>query len=172
MKKNVLSLILVFLVACASTSTPNWFNNIPVKDGILVAHGTATSPKMQQAINQAKLQGRAEIGNIIESSVSGIMENAFDEQRDKVKIDQYKEYLLQELDAMLNYSQIIKQEIKKEKGDFVAYVRIELDQGAADERLLKQIEADKELYEELKANDMIKNMQKRIEDYRKRKSAN
>ena len=57
----------------------------------------------------------------------------------------------------------------REKGLFRAYVLLEYDLGAANDRLLAKIKSDKELYDEIKVTELYKEMEEKVEAYRKRR---
>ena len=66
-----------------------------------------------------------------------------------------------------------KQEVVTE-GDnyFRAYVLLEWDEGKAHQRALQKIKANKEIYDAVKASDMIQEMEDKVEAYRQRHGMN
>ena len=65
-----------------------------------------------------------------------------------------------------------KKELLEEKSNtqniFRSYILIEWDEGAANKRLLDQIQADKELYDAMRATDLLNEMEEKVEAYRNR----
>ena len=49
------------------------------------------------------------------------------------------------------------------------FVLIELDENAAQDKLLAQIKADQQLYDAIKASELIDEMEQKVEAYRQRK---
>ena len=56
------------------------------------------------------------------------------------------------------------------RGDdiFRAYVLIEWDEGAAQERFLNKIKSEKEIYEAIRATELFDEMESKVEKYRER----
>ena len=49
------------------------------------------------------------------------------------------------------------------------FVLVELDENAAQDKLLAQIKADQQLYDAIKASELIDEMEQKVEAYRQRK---
>ena len=169
MKNTVLSLFLIFLMAC-SASIPNWYNKLPDKTDFLYAAGTERGDEIQNAVDEATAIAVANLGRMVETEISGMQARAQEEIRDRTSVDSFTNVQEEIYSVSLKDWRVAKQEIVKDKGLHRAYVLVEWNQAAAQERLLKQIEQDKQLYEAMRASDLMKEMQQKVEDYRKRKA--
>jgi len=49
------------------------------------------------------------------------------------------------------------------------FVLVEFDENAANEKLLAQIKADQQLYDAIKASELVDEMEQKVEEYRQRK---
>ena len=48
------------------------------------------------------------------------------------------------------------------------FVLVELDENAAQDKLLSQIKADQQLYDAIKASELVDEMEKKVEEYHQR----
>ena len=66
-----------------------------------------------------------------------------------------------------------EKEIQVENSDgtriYRAFVLVEFDENAAQKKLLVQIKADQQLYDAIKAAELIEEMEQKVEAYRQRK---
>ncbi len=142
--------------------------NLPQKDGFVYAAGTERGDEIQNAVDEARLIAVGVLGQQLETEMNGVVARAQEEINDKGAIDNFKN--TQESIYSVNVSdyKIAKQEIVNDKKLYRAYVLIEYDMNAAQQKLLSKIKADQVLYEAMRATELFDEMEKKVEAYRKR----
>ncbi len=194
MKKTLLSLLTVVvtlcLISCGSAggpdlspeptrkvmkNIPDWFLNTPLKEGFRYETATATSQDLQLAINKATLDAASRLAATIQSEMEGYTKRVQEETglgSDSDILDRYSQTQGQIIATALQDYIVAKKEILEEKSTtqdiFRAYILIEWDEGAANKRLLAQIQADKELYDAIRATELLNEMEEKVEAYRQR----
>lgn len=194
MKKILLSLLTVVvtlcLISCGSVggpdlspeptrkvmkNIPDWFLNTPSKEGFRYETATATSQDLQLAINKATLDAASRLAATIQSEMEGYTKRVQEETglgSDSDILDRYSQTQGQVIATALQDYIVAKKEILEEKSTtqdiFRAYILIEWDEGAANKRLLAQIQADKELYDAIRATELLNEMEEKVEAYRQR----
>ena len=90
-------------------------------------------------------------------------------------LDRYSQTQGQIIATALQDYVVAKKQIMEEKSNnqniFRAYILLEWDEGAANKRLLDKIKADKEIYDAIRASELMEEMESKVEAYRKRKEA-
>jgi|TARA_Y100000310_G_scaffold342196_1_gene444229 hypothetical protein len=159
----------VLLIGCAA-SIPSWYNKLPQKKGFKYAVGTERGDEIQNAVDEAT---RIAVRNIAQqngSEISGNILRAQDEVDDKTQIDNFVSVQEEVFSLELRDWQVIKQEIKKDGRNFHrAFVLVEWDANAAQDRLLQRIKNDEKLFKALKTTALYEDMEKKVEEYRKRR---
>lgn len=194
MKKILLSLLTVVvtlcLISCGAVggpdltpeptrkvmkNIPDWFLNTPSKEGFRYETATATSQDLQLAINKATLDAASRLAATIQSEMEGYTKRVQEETglgSDSDILDRYSQTQGQVIATALQDYIVAKKEILEEKSTtqdiFRAYVLIEWDEGAANKRLLAQIKADKEVYDAIRATELLNEMEEKVEAYRQR----
>ena len=194
MKKTLFGLLTVVvtlcLISCGSVggpdlspeptrkvmkNIPDWFLNTPSKEGFRYETATATSQDLQLAINKATLDAASRLAATIQSEMEGYTKRVQEETglgSDSDILDRYSQTQGQVIATALQDYIVAKKEILEEKSTtqdiFRAYVLIEWDEGAANKRLLAQIKADKEVYDAIRATELLNEMEEKVEAYRQR----
>lgn len=167
---TITMLIALLFVGCAGNmpKIPKWYLNLPQKDGFVYAAGTERGDEIQNAVDEARLIAVGVLGQQLETEMNGVVARAQEEINDKGAIDNFKN--TQESIYSVNVSdyKIAKQEIVNDKKLYRAYVLIEYDMNAAQQKLLSKIKADQVLYEAMRATELFDEMEKKVEAYRKR----
>ena len=87
-------------------------------------------------------------------------------------LDRYSQTQGQIIATTLKDYQVVKKELLEEKSNnqniFRSYILLEWDEGAANKRLLDQLKADKNIYDAIRATDLLNEMETKVEAYRKR----
>tara|TARA_B100000029_G_scaffold142542_1_gene137743 strand:- start:769 stop:1380 length:612 start_codon:yes stop_codon:yes gene_type:complete len=193
-KHSILYLILVLVVInCGAKSGPNlspdaskktimsspdWFLNPPYKEGFKSNASSATSQDMQLAIDKARTSASTTLAGMIESEWNALIKRLQEEtglEENSKLIDQFSSTQEQVISKRLNDINVSKREVMEEKTDdgkkiYRAYVLVEYDEGAAQKRMLEQIKADEQLYNAMRATELYEEMNKKVEEYRKRYS--
>ena len=154
---------------------PDWFLNTPTKDGFRYETATATNQDLQLAINKATLDAASRLAATINSEMEGYTKRVQEENglgADSDILDRYSQTQGQIIATALQDYSVAKKELLEEKSNnqdiFRAYVLLEWDEGAAHKRLLDKIKADKEVYDAMRASELIQEMENKVEAYRQR----
>jgi len=167
---TIASLSLLITACSSGVSMPKWASKVPSKDGFMYSTGSGLEDDMQQAILEAEAIARSNLAQNLEVEVSGLTERMNRSVKNRTAQSEFTTGLSIAYSANLSDTKVAKQEVVKEKGLFRAYVLLEYDLGAANDRLLVKIKSDKELYDELKVTELYKEMEDKVEAYRQRRN--
>ena len=174
-----LSIFIVFSLSiiggCAGNSkktlksAPKWFEKVPEKKGFKLTTGTGKSADYQQAINKAKLEAKADLGDMVRSEIKSNVDKVFEENTgnpDSGTLNLFKSTIETTFSTLLEDWTITKKEVVTE-GDnyFRAYVLLEWNEGKAHQKALNKIKSQKEIYDAVRASDMIQEMEDKVEAY-------
>ena len=158
---------------------PDWFLDTPSQEGLRYETATATSQDLQLAINKATLDAASRLAATVESELEGYTKRVQEESglgAESTILDRYSQTQGQIIATALQDYKVAKKEILEEKSGsvyiFRAYVLLEWDETAAQKRLLNKIKADKEVYDAIRASDLIQEMESKVDAYRQRMSGN
>ena len=155
---------------------PKWYLNTPSKDGYIIVPSSATSQDMQLAVNKATLDAANTLASMIRSEMNALVKRVREEvgqDDDSDLLDTFSQVQEQVVATTLENYKLSKKEILREKNStgkniFRAYVLIEWDEGAAQEKLLQQIKNDQALFDMIRATDLYEEMEQKVEKYRER----
>ena len=154
---------------------PEWFMNPPKKEGFRYNAGTATSQDMQLALDKARTSAATTLAGLVESEWNGLAKRAQEETGlgpDSDIIDQFSNTQEQIISKQLNDLFIAEQTVQDEKSDkgriYRAYVLVEFNEGAANERLLDQLKANEKIYNAIRATELFEEMEDKVAKYRER----
>ena len=154
---------------------PTWFMNPPKKDSFRYNAGTATSQDMQLAIDKARTSAATTLAGLVESEWNGLVKRAQEETGlgpDSDIIDQFSNTQEQIISKQLNDLSIVEQTVQDEKSNrgriYRAYVLVEFNEGAANERLLAQIKSNEYIYNAIRATELFDEMEDKVAKYRER----
>ena len=193
MKKIILSLIsLILLTGCAVkkgpdlhpnasgktiNNMPKWFINPPKKEGFRYNAATATSQDMQMALDKARTSATTVLVGLIESEYNALVKRAQEETGlgpESEIIDQFSSTQEQVISKKLSDISIYEQTVQNERTTkgriYRAYVLVEFNEDAANERLLAQIKSNEKIYTAIRATELFEEMEEKVNNYRKRYS--
>ena len=196
MKYNLFTLIVVIsfiLIGCGSKSgpdlspeasskqvknVPKWYLETPDKEGYVYAAANATSQNMQLAIDKARMAAVSNLSQMIKSEWSGYTQRVQEEIGsgiDSKLLDKFSQTQENTISNQLE-NVIVKEkdiQVMNSSGTRIynVYILVEYDTNAAHERLLQQIKADQELYDAIKAAELVDEMEQKVEAYRQRMSS-
>ena len=154
---------------------PDRYLNTPSKEGFRYEAATATSQDLQLSVNKATLDAASRLAATIESEMEGYTKRVQEETglgADSDILDRYSQTQGQIIATSLKDYTVAKKEILEEKSNnqdiFRSYILIEWNEGAANQRLLDQLKADKEIYDAIRATDLLNEMEEKVEAYRNR----
>ena len=172
MKQKSLLLIsaISFLIFACSSSMPGWASKVPAKKGYMYTVGSGLEDDMQQAIIEAEALARSQLAQNLQVEVAGMVSRVNESVKNRSTQANFKTGIDLAYSTDLSGTRTAKQEVSKEKGLFRAYVLMEYDLGAASDRLLAKIKSDEELYDAMRTTELYKEMEDKVEAYRKRQS--
>ena len=154
---------------------PEWFINPPKKEGFRYNTSTATSQDMQMALDKARTSAATTLAGLVESEWNGLVKRAQEETGlgpDSDIIDQFSNTQEQIISKRLNDISISEQTVQDERTDkgriYRAYVLVEFNEGAANDRLLAQIKANEKIYTAIRATELFDEMEDKVAKYRER----
>ena len=154
---------------------PSWYLDTPMKNGYKYSTAEATSQSMQLAVDKARVAAVSNLSQMIKSEWNGYTKRVQEETGmgiDSKLLDQFSSTQENVISNQLEGVMVKEKEIQVEKSDgtriYRVFVLVEYDENAATQKLLAQIKADKELYDAIKAADLIDEMEQKVEAYRKR----
>ena len=175
MRKNtnlgIIVIMLLFLIGCAGTvRAPKWFNKPPQKKGYIYAVGTEVSDRRQSAVAQARDEAAADLASKLQTEVERQNTQVLEEVDDKTVINVWNSAQKTMVAQSLRDFRELKNEVKQpNRRSYEAFILLELDLTAAQERMLGDLEADAKVMKKLRSSELITTMEKDIEAYRKRR---
>ena len=155
---------------------PDWYMNTPVKDGYQYLAAEATSQSMQLAVDKARVAAVSNLSQMIKSEWNGYTKRVQEETgmgSDSKLLDQFSTTQENVISNQLDNVRVKEKEIQVENSDgtriYRTFVLVEFDENAAQAKLLAQIKADQQLYDAIKAAELIEEMEQKVEAYRQRK---
>ena len=128
----------------AGRDLPRWYlDNRPMDPHHLFAAATATAPKLQVAASQAAARARGDLAATVETKFEGLTKQFQEEVGtgpDAEAVSQFTQTYKSVVSQTINGSEVVKREIRRENGDFRAYVLLRMPIGTAQEQLLRTIE--------------------------------
>ena len=181
----------LFIIGCGSKSgpdlspeasrktvknLPDWYMNTPVKDGYQYSAAEATSQSMQLAVDKARVAAVSNLSQMIKSEWNGYTKRVQEETgmgSDSQLLDQFSTTQENVISNQLDNVRVKEKEIQVENSDgtriYRTFVLVEFDENAAQAKLLAQIKADQQLYDAIKASELLEEMEQKVEAYRQRK---
>ncbi len=154
---------------------PDWYLNTPVKEGFTYSAAEATSQSMQLAIDKARVAAVSNLSQMIKSEWNGYTKRVQEETgmgSDSKLLDQFSSTQENVISNQLEGVIVKEKEIQVENSDgtriYRVFVLVEFDENAANEKLLAQIKADQQLYDTIKASELVEEMEQKVEAYRQR----
>ena len=181
----------LFIIGCGSKSgpdlspeasrktvknLPDWYMNTPIKDGYQYSAAEATSQSMQLAVDKVRVAAVSNLSQMIKSEWNGYTKRVQEETgmgSDSKLLDQFSTTQENVISNQLDNVRVKEKEIQVENSAgtriYRAFVLVEFDENAAQAKLLAQIKADQQLYDAIKASELIDEMEQKVEAYRQRK---
>ena len=131
---------------------------------------------MQLAVDKARVAAVSNLSQMIKSEWNGYSKRVQEETgmgTDSKLLDQFSTTQENVISNQLENVIVKEKEIQVENSGgtriYRTFVLVELDENAAQEKLLAQIKADQQLYDAIKASELIDEMERKVEAYRQRK---
>lgn len=167
-----LILIGAALVGCGNNggdkpnNVPEWYLNTPDDPNYLYAANSATSQKMQVAIDKAMNGARADLASNLETKIESMTKSFTEEIGDNLR-QQYTEAQKAITSKVLRGTSPKEKEVfQKDNGTWRAFVLMELPVGEAAEKFMAKLnQRDKEMYTRFRSSQAFKEMKKAVDDY-------
>jgi hypothetical protein len=147
---------------------PDWFVNIPEDPNYMYAVATHASKDLQQALDDAKISGRADIASQLEVKVTGL----FKRFREEVGLGEDAELLgmtttvtKDVVSEVLRLAKVAKQEVTKEGNLYKVYILMESSTGDMNAAVVDKVKAQKDMYTRFRASQGFKELEEEVEKY-------
>ena len=168
--KYLLITTLILIIGCASTvKAPKWFNKPPSKKGYKYAVGTDISDRRQSALVQARDVALADLAKQLEAESETVNDQVLEEVADNTAVNVWTSSQKTMVAKTLRDYREVQSDVKKSGRKYEAFVLIELNLVASQERMLAELEKDAEVMKKLRKSELIQEMEVDIEAYRKRR---
>jgi len=148
----------------------------PEKKGFKYTAAQATSQSMQLAVDKARVAAVSNLSQMIKSEWSGYTKRVQEETgmgSESKLLDQFSTTQENVISNQLENISVKEKDIQVMQSSGVriynVYVLAEFNINAAQEKLLAQIKADQQLYDAIKASELVDEMEQKVEAYRQRK---
>ena len=156
-------------------NVPDWYLDTPKTEGYLYAASNATSQSMQLAVDKARMQAVSELSQMMKSEWGGYTKRVQEEigtGLDSKLLDTFSQTQENTISNQLENIIVKEKDIQVMKSSgariYNIYVLVEFNTNAAQEKLLAQIKADQQLYDAIKASELVDEMEQKVEAYRQR----
>ena len=179
LKTSVFTLFSIMIISgCSSNNSkstikdaPKWFKKVPSKDNFIIVTATGQSASYQKSIDKATLEAKSRLGDMVRSSVQANVSSVFEENAASGDVlDVFSSTVESTFSTLLENWKVTEQVVISDKlpngnDGFRAYVLLEWDEGKAQQKALQKIKAKKEIYDAVKATDMLKEMEDKVDSY-------
>jgi hypothetical protein len=147
-------------------NVPDWYLNTPDDPNYLYAANSATSQKMQVAIDKAVNGGRADLASSLETKIESMTKSFTEEVGDELR-QQYTEAQKAITSKVLRGTSPKEKKVyQQDNGTWRAFVLMELPVGkAAQEFMSKLNNRNEEMYTRFRSSQAFKEMKKAVDDY-------
>lgn len=151
-----------------SGDIPEWFTNTPQDPNYLFSAQSQTSRDMQMSIDAAVQSARAEIARQTEVKVSAIQKRFQEEVgvgAESELMQQFTQATKTVVSTSLSGSRVRHQKIAKEGATWRSYVLVEYPLGAANQALLQQLKANRDMYTRFRATEAFQELEGEAAEY-------
>ncbi|MFB6280302.1 MAG: hypothetical protein ABEK75_12420 [Salinibacter sp.] len=169
-----IGLLGVGLMACGGSkdvskmeNVPQWYLTPPEDPNHVFAAQSATSQKMQVALDKATTGARGQLASNLETKVESMTKSFTEEVNDKMR-QQFVETQKTITSRVLRGTSAAKKKIiRKENGTYRAFVLMDMPIGKAAQELMSKVKQNKEMYTRFRSSQAFKEMKKAVEEYEK-----
>ena len=167
-KSFILPIILLYIFGCSSTvKAPKWYINPPDKKGMRYTTGTATADDLQTSFDMARLAAEQDLAKELKAQLNGSIDRERSVLKGKTTLDRFRATVETVISADISGASIEKRDYTTKGNMYNAFVLLKYDENKMEKRLLSKLQAEKELYDELKATEMLQEMRNRVDQYKK-----
>ncbi len=169
MKKLVI-IPLIVLLGCGA-SMPKWASSTKCSKGFICAVGIGEADNVTAALALARDDARGQITQQVEVEVSATSNRVIDLVGTRTAASTYVNGLSTIASERLSGMTPKRQYQNKKSGIWTAYVLMEFDEGAFAEKQLELAKKNDEVWQQYRGSELMKEHEKKIEEYRKRKGS-
>ncbi|WP_251980237.1 LPP20 family lipoprotein [Salinibacter ruber] len=164
----------LLLTACGGSqavsekeNVPEWYTNLPEDPNYVFAAQSATSQKMQVAVDKAMTGARGEMATNLETEVNEMNKSFTEEIGDEMR-QQFVETQKTVTSRVLRGTSAAEKEVvQKGNGTYRAFVLMEMPIGKAAKELMSKVKQNDEMYTRFRASQAFKEMEEAIEEFEK-----
>lgn len=149
---------------------PEWYLNTPDDPNYVYAANTATSQRMQVAIDKATTGARGDLAASLETKIESMTKSFTEEVGDDLR-QQYTEAQKEITSKVLKGTSAKEKKIlKQDNGTYRAYVLMELPVGKAAQEFLAKLNSmnkEDEMYTRFRSSQAFKEMKEAVDEYEK-----
>ena len=156
-------------------NVPDWYKDTPTNEGYLYAAANATSQSLQLGVDKARMGAVSELSQMMKSEWSGYTKRVQEEigtGLDSKLLDTFSQTQENTITNQLENVLVKEKDIQVMESSgtriYNIYVLVEFDTNAAHDKLLSQIKADQQLYDAIRASELVDEMEQKVEAYRQR----
>jgi hypothetical protein len=146
-------------------NVPGWYTETPDDPNHVFSSQSATSQRMQVAVDKATTSARGDIASKLETQVEGMTKSFTEEVGDDMR-QQFVETQKTITSRVLRGTNVSQKEILQESnGTYRAFVLMEMPIGKAAKEMMSKIEQNDEMYTRFRSSQAFKEMQEAVEEY-------
>ena len=156
-------------------NVPKWYLETPNNEGYVYAAANGITQNMQLAIDKARMAAVSNLSQMIKSEWSGYTQRVQEEIGSGMEsklLDKFSQTQENTISNQLENVIVKEKDIQVMNSGgtriYNVYVLVEFNTNAAQEKLLAQINADQQLYDAIKAAELVDEMEQKVEAYRLR----
>jgi hypothetical protein len=169
-----IAVLAVGLLACGEKpkitkeeNMPEWFLNPPEDPNYVFGVQSATSQRMQVALDKASTSARGELATSLETKVESMTKSFTEEVGDDLR-QQYTSAQKTVTSQVLRGTSPAEREVyQQDNGTYQAFVMMELPVGKAAKDLMSKLQQNEEMYTRFRASEAFEEMNKAVEEYEK-----
>lgn len=167
-----LVLLTVGLVACGVSqevseeeSIPEWYTNPPEDPNHVFSAQSATSQKMQVAIDKATTSGRSELATNLETRVEEMSKSFTEEIGDEMRQQFVQTQRTITSQVLRGTSAAERKIIQEDDGTYRAFVLMDMPIGKAAKELMSKVQQNDEMYTRFRSSEAFEEMEEAIDEY-------
>jgi hypothetical protein len=144
---------------------PEWYTSPPEDPNHVFSAQSATSQKMQVAIDKAMTSGRAELATSLETQVEAMNKSFTEEIGDEMR-QQFVQTQRTVTSRVLRGTSAAEREVIREgEGTYRAFVLMDMPIGKAAKELMSKVKQNDEMYTRFRSSQAFEEMEEAIEEY-------
>ena len=114
----------------------------------------------------ARLAAETDLAKELKANLIGNMDRERAVLKGKTTLDRFQAAVETIIDSDISGATLDKRDYNTKGSMYNAFVLLKYNENIMEKKLLSRLEAEKDLYEELKATEMLQDMRNRVKEYR------